>query len=198
MSVLAVIPARKNSRRLPGKNMRMLGDMPLVGWSMMHAAACCAYLDGIVVTSDDPAVLAYANSFAGITALRRPDELATDKADSYCVIKHAYFSTGRQFDFILLLQPTSPLRIPRDIVYCLGMAETNELPAIVSYAEGEDVPNGAVYVGRTDWLLDGGNFDTLSHGIYTMPKSRSVDIDTIEDFMAAEAEIERLLGSIAA
>lgn len=178
--------------------MRILGDMPLVGWSMMHAAACCSYLDAVVVTSDDEAVLAYAGTFSGFTALRRPAELATDQADSYGVIKHAYFSTGQQFDFILLLQPTSPLRIPRDIVYCIGMAETCELPAIVSYAEGAKVPNGAVYVGRTDWLLDGGNFDALSHGIYTMPKNRSVDIDTIEDFKAAEAEIARVLGGIAA
>ncbi len=198
MSVLCVIPARAGSRRLPGKNMRQLGDMPLVGWSMLVAAAASPYLDGIIVSSDDDAVLSYVSHFSGFTALRRPAELATDKADSYCVLKHAYFSTGRTFDHILLLQPTSPLRTPHDVVRCLGMAETTEWPAVVSYAEGADVPNGAVYVGRSEWLIEGGNFDAPCHAIYRMPPERSVDIDTLEDFQRAEQHVADVIRRLVA
>ena len=187
MSVLAIIPARGGSKRLPGKNMRDLGGMPLVGWSIAQAIASRPYIDAIAVSSDDEDILSYSRMFNGIDVIRRPAELATDKADSYCVIRHAYHEMGGPYDFICLLQPTSPLRLPADVVRCIGAAHAlTTLPAVVSYEDGKSVPNGAVYVGRTDWLLDGGNFDAPSHVAYRMPAERSVDIDTKKDFEKAE------------
>lgn len=195
MSVLAVIPARGGSKRLPGKNMKLLGDTPLVGWSILHAVALFPrYIDEIIVSSDDEEILGYARQFAHVTALKRPDEFATDKADSYCVIKHAVSMAERSHQFVCLLQPTSPLRLPRDVVACIGMAETCAGPAAVSYEDGKAVPNGAVYVGRTDWLLDGGNFDSKYLARYFMPAQRSIDIDTAEDFAQAVKVLVKVVG----
>ena len=102
-------------------------------------------------------------------------------------MKHAYYTMGGRFEFMCLLQPTSPLRIPLDILETFRLCLDTDLPAAISCERGKLVANGAVYMGRTDWLLDGGNFDTP--GIaekYFMPPERSHDIDTPEDFEKAE------------
>jgi N-acylneuraminate cytidylyltransferase len=113
-SVLALIPARGGSKRLPGKNMRSLGGKPLVEWSF--AAARQARLVGrIVLSSDDRELLDCALASPGIEAIERPAALASDTASSVDVALHALHyeaAAGRHWDVLALLQPTSPLRPP--------------------------------------------------------------------------------------
>lgn len=180
--------------RLPGKNMRPFAGTPLLGLAIRLAQLVGSF-GTVAVTSDDPGMLAYARGL-GATTVTRPPELATSAASVYDAIRHAYATLDFPYTFICLLQPTSPLRLPGDILGCLSLAFEADAPAVASRAEGSDVPNGAVYVARTSWLLDGGNWDSPGVLPYYMPVERSVDINTLEDFEAAERvvdEWERLL-----
>lgn len=194
MNVLGLIPARAGSKRVPGKNLRFLGGVPLIDWTIFTARVAES-LDFVVVSSEDSKILEQAAE-SGVCALGRPGELATDDATLYPVILHALENLGargKTFDYVCLLHPTSPFRVPEDIDGCVNLAVKDNLPAVVSFQEGCDVPNGAVYVGRVDWLRDAlasGDADPFDGPVpvrYDIPGIRSLDIDTEEDFARAEA-----------
>jgi len=140
----------------------------------------------IAVSSDDDEILNYAREFPGIYPIKRPPELATDETSSYAVIQHAVRNIILKYSHILLLQPTSPLRLPSDIVTGLSIGMTTKSPAVVSCEFGSDIPNGAIYIGETDWLMNGGNFDQPELDLFYMPANRSIDINTLADFERAE------------
>lgn len=109
--VLAVVPARQGSRRLPKKNILPLNGRPLISHTLL-AAKDSGVVDHLVVSSNDKEVLRIAEE-QGVHALVRPEELATDDASSEVVVEHALKtlkSKGLEFDVLVLLQPTSPLR----------------------------------------------------------------------------------------
>ena len=106
-----IIPARANSKRLPGKNMKILGGKPLIQHSIDFALKNFSNKD-IWVNSDDREILEFANK-KGIMTLLRPDELATDFSTTVDVLKHHvnYFKKNKiACDAIILLQPTNPFR----------------------------------------------------------------------------------------
>lgn len=187
MTVLGLILARGGSKRVPRKNIRMLGDAPLLAWTIVSAHHALS-LDYVAVSSDDPQILGIAQVW-GAETIRRPPEMATDKASPYPAMLHALDELDEAFDYLCLLQPTSPFRTNADIDGCVAWAMRGDVPAVVTMTVGEDVPNGAVYVGRTDWLRDGGNFDGPAVGSWLMPPERSLDIDTEEDWAQAEAMV---------
>lgn len=138
---LAIIPARAGSKRLPGKNLRLLQGIPLVEWSIRRALDTPA-ISRVAVTSDDPQVLAIAESLR-VDAIARPKELASDTATTMDVIQHTlrhYQSMGETFDSILLLQPTSPLRARRDIEDAFSLFAQEGVHAIVSVCPCEHPP----------------------------------------------------------
>ncbi|HDZ73722.1 MAG TPA: acylneuraminate cytidylyltransferase family protein [Aurantimonas coralicida] len=191
MNVLGLIPARGGSRRVKGKNLRLLGGHPLIGWTI-EAAKMTHSLDRLVVSSEDPKILQVAHE-CGAEALVRPAEMATDEASSYPLMLHALDSLDEPFDYLCLLQPTSPFRRPIDIDNCIGAARQMDLAAVISVREKETAGNGAIYVGRTDWLRDrlaagdAAPFDGPAPEFYPMARDCSLDIDTEEDFVRAEA-----------
>jgi CMP-N-acetylneuraminic acid synthetase len=112
MKILALIPARGGSKRLPGKNIRMLGGKPLIVWSI-NAARDIPEICDILVSTDDPAIAAVCKDAGASVPWLRPAELATDTASSVDVALHAldwYEAANGAVDGILLLQPTSPFR----------------------------------------------------------------------------------------
>jgi CMP-N,N'-diacetyllegionaminic acid synthase len=112
MKILALIPARGGSKRLPGKNIRVLGDKPLIVWSIDVARGIPEICD-ILVSTDDPAIADVCSAASAYVPWLRPAELATDIASSNDVALHAlnwYESEHGAIDGILLLQPTSPFR----------------------------------------------------------------------------------------
>lgn len=131
LSVAAVIGARGNSKGFPGKNLALLGGRPLLEWSIA-AAVESAYVDEICVTSDDSAILAVAEAMGGLTIVRRPDQLATDTAPVEPAILHALDNLAGDFDLVVLLQPTSPLRSKSDIDGTLQACVSAKSPAAVS------------------------------------------------------------------
>jgi len=182
--IVGVILARAGSKRLPGKNKKLIAGRPMVVWSILEAQRS-RYIDEIIVSSDDHDVLELANEH-GAVALLRPPYLSTDTATSYAALEHAI---GNLQGSVVLLQPTSPLRISQDIDHCFNTHQTMSVPAATAEV-GKTVPNGAVYCGTTQWLEDGGNWDTQDTKLVPMPAARSVDIDTLEDFEKAQLIFE--------
>lgn len=209
--VIGVIPARAGSERLAGKNIRPMAGRPLIQWTL-DAARASTLLDLIVVTSDDEAVLSIARD-AGVATICRPPALAGAEASVIDAVEHALDQVGGVWDYVVLLQPTSPLRLAEDIDGAVRRCDDTGAPAVIAVsrltkpaafhdrldAHGrlsgspdlEDVVliNGAVYVGRPDVLLRDRTFRSEGAQGYEMPAERSLDIDTLAEFLACEAYV---------
>jgi len=117
MKILAVVLARGGSKRLPGKNIRKLGNKPLIAWTI-NAAKNIARICDIIVSTDDPAIGKAALEAGASVPWMRPSELATDTAGTAEVALHAldwYETTNGPVDGLLILQPTSPFRTRQTI-----------------------------------------------------------------------------------
>lgn len=117
MKILALIPARGGSKRLPRKNLKMLGNAPLIAWTIRAAQQSQACVD-IMVSTDDPEIAEVSRRYGAYVPGLRPDELATDTASSVDVTLHAlatYEDNHGAVDGLLLLQPTSPFRTANSI-----------------------------------------------------------------------------------
>lgn len=124
MNVLGVIPARGGSKRLIGKNIRPLAGVPLIGWSL-RAARESRELTRAIVTTDDAEIAETARSLGGEVPFLRPKELAADDTTTLAVLRHALGwveqADGKEPDLVVLLQPTSPLRLAREIDACVRL-----------------------------------------------------------------------------
>ena len=112
MRILALVAARGGSKRLPGKNIRVLGRKPLIVWSIDIVKGIPEICD-ILVSTDDPAIATVCREAGATVPWLRPTELATDTASSIDVAIHAldwYEGHKGEIDGLLLLQPTSPFR----------------------------------------------------------------------------------------
>ncbi len=193
-SILALIPARGASKRLPRKNVRPLGGVPLIGWTI-RAAKESGVLERIVVSTDDDEIAAIARSEGAEVPFMRPAELAQDDSSSEAVGEHALHSLagqdGYEPEYILLLQPTSPLRTADDIRSLIALREKNAATAVVSFRGGAAAPelNGALYLVRTDVFLEEKTFFPACALHYIMPPERSIDIDTEADWARVEEEL---------
>ena len=136
--VLALIPARGGSKGLPGKNIRPLAGKPLIAWSI-DAARASAWVTEIVVSSEDAAILAAARAHGVATPFVRPAELAQDDTPSLAVVWHALEHLP-EFDWLVLLQPTSPLRSAEDIDGALARCWALNAPACVSVSDAPCTP----------------------------------------------------------
>jgi N-acylneuraminate cytidylyltransferase len=135
---LAIIPARGGSKGLPGKNIRPLRGKPLIGWSL-DAAWSSRYVSEIVVSSDDPEILSVAQGLGDHVSLVRPAELARDDSSSIDVVLQV-LDTLPDYDWVVLLQPTSPLRTAADIDAALEQCWATGAPACVSVSVSVDSP----------------------------------------------------------
>lgn len=115
---LAVIVGRGGSKGLPGKNVAKLGGRPVVAWSVA-AALGSKQIDRVILSSDDEEIIDAAKQAGCDVPFQRPADLATDNASIYDVIFHALEQLGEEFDLVVLLQATSPLRTSEDIDKCI-------------------------------------------------------------------------------
>ncbi|MEH6689096.1 MAG: acylneuraminate cytidylyltransferase family protein [Halopseudomonas sabulinigri] len=134
---LAIVPARGGSKRLPRKNVLPLAGKPLINWSI-EAGLNSQYVDTVLVSSDDDEVLATAMQ-AGAQTIHRPIELAQDSSTSFDAIKHAIDNTKRH-DYIILLQPTSPLRTSQHVDEAIQLLEIKNADAVISVTNMEHSP----------------------------------------------------------
>jgi CMP-N,N'-diacetyllegionaminic acid synthase len=134
---LAIIPARGGSKRLPRKNVLDLIGKPLIAWTI-EAAMKSQYIDKVVVSSDDDEILDIAEQY-GSDTIERPEDLASDTASSFDAIKHT-IENIESYDYVVLLQPTSPLRTEEHIDKAIELLEIKNADAIVSVCEMEHSP----------------------------------------------------------
>lgn len=144
--VIAIIPARGGSKGLPGKNIRPLCGKPLIGWTIEKALGS-KYVDVVTVSTDDRAIAEAARRHGAAVPFLRPAELATDTASTYDVIRHvlAHYeeSEGLTFDYVLLLEPTSPLREDDDVDRMLEAldARADDFDSCISVGEVREHPS---------------------------------------------------------
>jgi len=134
---LAIIPARGGSKRLPRKNVLDLAGKPLIAWSI-EAGLKSKYIDKVVVTSDDDEILNIAIKL-DVDTIKRPAELASDTSTTFDTIKHT-IDNIKIYDYIILLQPTSPLRTEKHINEAIELLESKNAAAIISVCEAEHSP----------------------------------------------------------
>ena len=184
-SVLAIIPAREGSRRVPDKNLCIYRNKelnrsePLIAWAVEHAKGS-AFIDQTLIFSSSPAILAYAK--APLLSLKSPDFLATDHTTAEAFIAYVLYTLPSLPDFFVLLQPTSPLRTAADIDTCLQRAQAGSGQCISYNEYGRR--NGAVYASSSTKFLSTLRLEDPRTGadLYVMPNQRSLDIDYIQDF----------------
>lgn len=226
MKVLAIIPARGGSKGLPRKNILDLCGKPMIAYSV-EAALKSKYVDRVVVSTEDEEIATIARRYGAEVPFMRPDELAQDKTPGMDPILYTVERLSREFfyypDYILLLQPTSPLRTAVHIDEAIDLLFENKrtFDSLISVTELEHPVlwnkvigpsgqmkdyvkhdkrfaqlrqeidkvyrlNGAIYIAKTDVLLETKDFETDRTMGYVMDRLSSVDIDTKIDFKWAE------------
>jgi len=142
-SILALIPARGGSKGIPEKNTRDLAGKPLIAWTI-ETALNSNVCSKIVVTTENQKIIAIAQDWGAEVPFIRPEHLSGDEATSISVVQHAieYFLTigFDKSDYILLLQPTSPLRATEDIKNAVDIAQSKQADAVVSVTDAPSHP----------------------------------------------------------
>lgn len=218
-TVIFLIPARGGSRRVPGKNARHVAGIPLVGHAVRTALQAARRLPGgphrVVCSTDDPALAAEAVAW-GAEAMVRPAHLASDTATSVDVALDALdqlASSGISPGTLVLVQPTSPLTDPGDLVEAVGLFARGDGSGVVSVtavhpaawhvnrevggnrlvvvsleaAGAEEILSGAFYVVAPAVLRATRRFVGPGTLAVEVPPERSVDIDVEADIAVAEA-----------
>ncbi len=210
---IIIIPARGGSKRLPGKNLMMLGGKPLIAHSIEYALIHKKLADDIVVTSDSDTILDLAKAY-DVTGIKRPKELAGDTATTASALKHVLNTLGGPWDNVILLQPTNPLR-PTDLLpKCLKIYEAYEKDCLFTVstldkkfgklAQNTFVPenydfgqrsqdiqplyyeNGLLYITSSQ-VINSGKVVSKSNYAYLMDHVyATIDIDTSADLQYAE------------
>jgi CMP-N,N'-diacetyllegionaminic acid synthase len=139
-SVLAVITARGGSKGLPRKNVLDAAGKPMVAWSI-EAAHGSRFIDRAILSSEDPEIMEIATKAGCEVPFTRPPELALDDSSIYDVLFHAIDSLDQRYDFCVLLQATSPLRVSIDIDACIELCLDSGAPACVSVSQSPKHPS---------------------------------------------------------
>ncbi|ECX4036356.1 acylneuraminate cytidylyltransferase family protein [Campylobacter coli] len=132
---LAIIPARAGSKGIKNKNLVLLNDKPLLYYTI-NAAKNSKYIDKIVLSSDGDNILEYGKT-QGIDTLKRPKELALDDTTSDKVVLHA-LEFYKDYENIILLQPTSPLRTEEHIDEAFLKFRNKNSNALISVVEHDN------------------------------------------------------------
>ena len=222
-NITTVIPARAGSKRLANKNTRLLCGRPMIEYTIEAAqhSRCIRGLN-VVVSTNDSGVMGVTNRMATETMKegkrvgapyirKRPERLATDNASQVDVIIDSVTwleEMGVETEWVVLLQPTSPLRSAEDIDKALETMIMSNAHSLVSVSEVQEAPydmmdssgrmlsvkkdlylflNGAIYITRYDHLVKQRSFYTPSESLlYFMPKWRGIDVDDEDDFLVAD------------
>ena len=204
--ILGIIPARAGSKGIPNKNIYMIDGKPLIDYTIQ--AAQISRLDGYCITTD-------IIELKQVTTRRiqdiflRPYKLCQDDTPMILVIQYAIeeyeHKSGKVVDTIMLLQPTSPLRNYIDTNKAIEAYNKSNSDSLYSgyymgikhkdktYDKHQDKPhfqrNGAIFIASRE-LINQGKLWSDNVIEFEMPKSRSVDIDDMDDMFIAESLIK--------
>lgn len=156
--VFAVIPARGGSKSIPGKNIRPLGGKPLLAWPI-DVAREVTEIDRILVSTDDSEIADVAREF-GAEVYDRPASLATDHAliiDALKDLLARLDAEGSAPEWIVLLEPTCPLRTAEDVRACLALVTTGQYDSVATFKDADLNPHRA-------WRITDGNPEVFIPG----------------------------------
>lgn len=218
MKILCVIPARGGSKGVPRKNIKPLGGVPLIGYTIRAARAVKPAFDALAVSTEDKEIASVAKSF-GVDVVERPEELAEDQTKSEPVLAHAlevFEAEGKRFDGVMLLSPTNPFRNPVFIEQAISRFSKGSFDTVVGvvpiykyqyridgagatpmYSERKNrqernpvwLENGALYLSRAELIRQGKIFgERVGH--VAMDELSSINIDSPVDFSHAEAVVQ--------
>lgn len=155
MKILYLIPARGGSKGIPGKNLREIGGKPLVIHTL-DLARMLASDEDICLSTDDESIVYEAGKAGYHVPFIRPENLASDNAGMQEVLIHAldfYNATGKYYDVLVLLQPTSPFRQLQDIKNALNLYK-QDLDMVVSVKETDANPYYLLFEENANGLLN--------------------------------------------
>jgi CMP-N-acetylneuraminic acid synthetase len=137
--ILAVIPARGGSKGVARKNVRLLAGKPLLAYSIEAALAVRDRLVRVILSTDDPAIAEVGRACGADVPFFRPAELGGDRTPMVPVLQHAVREIesrdSLRLDWVLLLQPTAPLRSPADIRAAIALAEAGGCDSVISVVQ---------------------------------------------------------------
>lgn len=136
--ILAIIPARGGSKGVPRKNIRELAGKPLIAWTIEEAKKS-KYIDRLILSSEDDEIIEVAKQYGCEVPFKRPIELAQDDTPGIDPVLHA-ITQCPGYDYVVLLQPTSPLRTVEDIDGCIEKVFSYKAPFCVSVTEPAKSP----------------------------------------------------------
>jgi N-acylneuraminate cytidylyltransferase len=142
--VVAVIPARGGSKSVPGKNIRPLGGKPLLAWSI-QVARQVSEIDRIIVSTDDAQIASVGKAY-GAEVYSRPAHLATDEAlviDALKDLLHTLQAERETPEWVILLEPTCPLRTADDVRDCLKLVAQGGYDSVATFKDAELNPHRA-------------------------------------------------------
>jgi len=226
--MIAIIPARRGSKGLPGKNIKLLNGVPLINYTILTALQATS-VSRVIVTTDDQEIADTARQCGAEVPFLRPDDLATDSSMAmdvylYTVSQLETLENSKIDSFVALL-PTVPLRNANDIDEAIEVFHKKSADSVISVTEASTpiewhrkimenglltayyphfdavrnrqdfeksyVPNGAIYIFKTDRLRITREYYMENTYPYIMPRERSVDIDAQLDFEWAEFLLEK-------
>ena len=227
--ILSIIPARSGSKGLPNKNIINLINKPLIAWTI-EASISSKFITNTIVTSDSDEILRISKDY-GANTLKRPKAFSDDNSSAESVVNHVLEELKKEkdyYDYLIYLQPTSPLRDKFQIDNAINLFFEKELDLIISvyeidskhlklFLENEEgyiqgisennfhsknrqtlpkayMPNGAIYIIKTDSFISNNGFISNNTLPYVMSKSISIDIDNIKDLKKAENKLIFLNG----
>ena len=157
MRSLAVIPARGASKSIPRKNIAMVGGKPLLAWTVLAAKGSPA-LDRIIVSTDDAEIAEVAKAWGAEVPFTRPLELGRDDTPGIEPILHAVHWLAQQEnynpDYVMVLQPTSPLRTTQDIEAAIQLALKKDADSVLSVSPARQHPYWMKWITPDGRLVD--------------------------------------------
>ncbi len=137
--VLAIIPARGGSKGLPHKNLIEVGGKPLLAWTIIEALKS-RLIDRLILSSEDVEIIEIAKKWGCEIPFVRPSNLATDNATTAEVALHTLKKLDDNYDYVVILQPTSPLRSYQDIDNCIEDCHHRNTSSCVTVSKAEKSP----------------------------------------------------------
>lgn len=175
---IALIPARSKSKRLKDKNIKKIHGIPLIGHAV-NQAKDTGLFDEIIVSTDSFNYAQIAERYGAKTLELRPNELSRDDTSSWDVARNVIQNLRRhnkEFDYLVLLQPTSPLRKSHQITEALDIAHKNELDYLASVNKTEIKPYHInnlskdkslfEFIHKPNKFIDNGSYYKLNGAIY--------------------------------
>lgn len=219
MKILAVIPARGGSKGIRRKNIRLMNNKPLI-YYVINTAQKSSYITDILVTSDNEEILNIVKRYK-VKARKRPRYLAEDQVTLDPVINDAYTWYKKKYsevDYVITIQPTSPLLSKETLDRAIKYAISNEYDTVLSVVDDTHLvwkktengimpdyvqrlnrqwlpkkykETGAFLITKSKFISEKSRFGNKI-SVYEMPEEESVDIDTKLDWYIAEKLLQRL------